>query len=49
MSYPDFFDAMPKISLYYPLPKFRQLWQARVYNILLEYGDDPEVFLITPV
>ena len=29
--------------------EFRQLWQARVRSILLEHGDDPDVFLITPV
>ena len=28
--------------------EFRQLWQARVRGILLEHGDDPEVFIITP-
>ena len=31
------------------IAEFRQLWQARVRSILLEHGDDPEVFLITPV
>ncbi|MGA7749504.1 MAG: hypothetical protein WCA63_05100 [Gallionella sp.] len=29
--------------------EFRQLWQARVRSILLEHGDDPNVFLIIPV
>jgi hypothetical protein len=29
--------------------EFRQLWQARVRSILLEHGDDPEVFLVTRV
>src|SRR3990170_6752137 len=29
--------------------EFRQLWQARVRSILLEHGDDPDVFLVTPV
>lgn len=28
--------------------EFRQLWQERVRSILLEHGDDPAVFLITP-
>ncbi|MEO6976019.1 MAG: hypothetical protein ABI144_09135 [Gallionella sp.] len=28
--------------------EFRQLWQARVRCILLEHGDDPEVFIIAP-
>ena len=31
------------------IAEFRQLWQARVRSILLEHGDDPAVFLITPV
>jgi len=29
--------------------EFRQLWQARVRSILLEHGDDPDVFSVTPV
>lgn len=29
--------------------EFRQIWQARVRSILLEHGDDPDVFLVTPV
>jgi len=29
--------------------EFRQLWQERVCRILLEYGDDPQVFVMTPV
>lgn len=29
--------------------KFRQLWQERVRSILLDHGDDPEVFVITPI
>lgn len=28
--------------------EFRQLWQERVRRILLEYGDDPQVFVVTP-
>lgn len=28
--------------------EFRQLWQERVRSILLDHGDDPEVFVITP-
>ena len=28
--------------------EFRQLWQERVRSILLEHGDDPEVFVVTP-
>lgn len=28
--------------------EFRDLWQARVRSILLEHGDDPEVFVVTP-
>jgi len=28
--------------------EFRQLWQARVRSILLEHGDDPAVFSVTP-
>jgi hypothetical protein len=31
------------------IAEFRQLWQERVRSILLEHGDDPAVFLITPV
>jgi len=31
------------------IAEFRQLWQERVRSILLEHGDDPDVFLITPV
>lgn len=29
--------------------EFRDLWQARVRSILLEHGNDPEVFVVTPV
>jgi hypothetical protein len=29
--------------------EFRQLWQARVRSILLEHGNDPTVFMITPI
>ena len=28
--------------------EFRQLWQERVRSILLDHGDDPEVFIVTP-
>jgi hypothetical protein len=28
--------------------EFRQLWQARVRSILLEHGNDPAVFAVTP-
>jgi hypothetical protein len=28
--------------------RFRENWQARVRALLLEYGDDPEVFLVRP-
>lgn len=28
--------------------EFRQLWQARVRSILLEHGNDPAVFVVTP-
>ncbi|MDT8376802.1 MAG: hypothetical protein RQ867_08755 [Mariprofundaceae bacterium] len=28
--------------------EFRQLWQARVQSILLEHGDDPDLFIVTP-
>lgn len=28
--------------------EFRQLWQERVRRILLEHGDDPRVFVVTP-
>lgn len=28
--------------------EFRQLWQDRVRRIMLEYGDDPRVFVLTP-
>lgn len=28
--------------------EFRQLWQARVRSNLLDHGDDPEVFVVTP-
>ncbi|HUX89585.1 MAG TPA: hypothetical protein VMV48_02700 [Gallionellaceae bacterium] len=30
------------------IAEFRQLWQARVRSILLEHGEDPEVFVLTP-
>lgn len=29
--------------------EFKANWQARVRSLLLEYGDDPEVFLLRPV
>lgn len=29
------------------IAEFRQLWQARVRSLLLEHGNDPEVFVIT--
>lgn len=29
------------------IAEFRQLWQARVRSILLDHGDDPEVFALT--
>ena len=29
------------------IAEFRQLWQERVRSILLDHGDDPEVFVIT--
>lgn len=29
--------------------EFRELWQGRVRSILLEHGNDPEVFVVTPV
>ena len=29
--------------------EFRQLWQARVRSVLLEHGDNPDVFSVTPV
>ena len=28
--------------------EFRQLWQERVRSILLDHGNDPEVFVVTP-
>ncbi|OGT20423.1 MAG: hypothetical protein A2V90_08945 [Gammaproteobacteria bacterium RBG_16_57_12] len=28
--------------------EFRRLWQERVRTILLDHGDDPEVFVVTP-
>ncbi|HEY0664438.1 MAG TPA: hypothetical protein VGD24_00040 [Gallionella sp.] len=28
--------------------EFRRLWQQRVRSILLEHGDDPSVFMVTP-
>lgn len=28
--------------------EFRRLWQERVRSILLDHGDDPEVFVVTP-
>ena len=31
------------------MAEFRQLWQERVRSILLDHGDDPEVFVVTPV
>lgn len=30
------------------IAEFRQLWQARVRSILLDHGDDPEVFALEP-
>lgn len=30
------------------IAEFRQLWQARVRSILLDHGDDAEVFVVTP-
>ncbi|MDO8811059.1 MAG: FmdE family protein [Gallionella sp.] len=30
------------------IAEFRRLWQERVRRILLEYGDDPQVFVVTP-
>ncbi len=30
------------------IAEFRRLWQERVRRILLEYGDDPQVFAVTP-
>jgi hypothetical protein len=29
--------------------EFRHLWQARVRSILLDHGDDPDIFLVIPV
>jgi hypothetical protein len=29
--------------------EFKANWQARVRSLLLEHGDDPEVFLLRPV
>jgi hypothetical protein len=29
--------------------EFRECWQARVQALLLEHGDDPEVFVLRPV
>lgn len=29
--------------------EFRQLWQERVRTLLLEHGNDPEVFMVRPV
>ena len=29
--------------------EFRECWQARVRTLLLEHGDDPEVFVLRPV
>ena len=28
--------------------RFRQLWQDRVRRVLLEHGDDPQIFAIRP-
>jgi hypothetical protein len=37
----------------YPTPgetaEFRECWQARVQALLLEHGDDPEVFVVRAV
>ena len=30
------------------IAEFHKLWQERVRRILLEYGDDPQVFVVTP-
>jgi len=30
------------------IAEFRRLWQERVRRILLEYADDPQVFVVTP-
>lgn len=31
------------------ISEFRQLWQGRVRSILLDHGDDPDVFVLTSV
>ena len=31
------------------IQQFRDLWQARVRDLLLRHGDDPQVFLLRPV
>lgn len=31
------------------IAEFRELWQERVRRILLDHGNDPEIFVVTPV
>ena len=42
-------NCMADIATREEAAEFRELWQARVRSILLEHGDDPEVFVVTPV
>ncbi|MCW8918496.1 MAG: hypothetical protein OQL08_06740 [Gammaproteobacteria bacterium] len=51
MNYPTFFDAVRLADTASPreVAEFRQLWQWRVRSLLLEHGDAPEVFMVTPL
>ena len=50
---PQTFDLMQKCLDGSATPaqsaQFRECWQARVRTLLLEHGDDPEVFVLRPV
>ncbi|OGS98286.1 MAG: hypothetical protein A3K04_00235 [Gallionellales bacterium RBG_16_56_9] len=41
-------NCMAGIATREETAEFRQLWQERVRSILLEHGDDPEVFVVAP-
>jgi len=41
-------NCMTNVATQAEIAEFRQLWQERVRSILLDHGDDPEVFAVTP-
>lgn len=41
-------NCMSNVATPSETAEFRQLWQERVRSILLDHGDDPEVFAVTP-